>query len=130
MPFITFPCRNQDVFSICRIHTRCDKKFHPTNMGEEREMLISISKTCIMFRGLARMNLEKTNFLLQHCLVHPAHSHFTWLCIALQNFLSRPPASYRYLLLCCLEFLVTICLAFSHFPLLDHLQESLECSNK
>lgn len=51
-----------------------------------------------------------------------------WLCSALQHFIAKPLASQWYLLLFCLKLLNVICLeiAFYHFLLLDHLQESLE----
>lgn len=133
VPFIPFPYRNQDVFSICRIHTRFWQEI-PTYQcgGREREMLISLSETGIMFRGFTRMNLEERNFLLQHCHLCPAHSHITRHTCASLFRISNPGISNHagIMLLCCLEFLVAMCLAFSHFLLLDHLQESLECCNK
>lgn len=105
--------------------------------GGEREMLISISEACIMFGGFVKDELRggqvKRSKLLPPALPHVSCTLSlcqTKLCITLQNFLSRSPASHRYLLLCCLEFSVVTCLAFSHSPLLDHLQESLEYSNK
>lgn len=42
------------------IDKKCDKRFQPTNMGEGREMMTSISESWIMFRGFTRMNLEET----------------------------------------------------------------------
>lgn len=60
----------------------------------EREMLISISEACIMFGGFVKDELrgdrsKGPNFLLQHCLMYPAHFHF-----ARQNCASLCRISY------------------------------------
>lgn len=57
------------------IDKKCNKIFQPINVGEEREMLTSISETCIRFRGFTRMNLEVTGQKVQ------TSSSRTALCI-------------------------------------------------